>query len=139
MVKEVETPPGIRFDSTTNRKLADGAEVPDGRHRSIHARSPQLVSAFHENQHLGREGKHIDFKEEQSATTIGGRKYQHRLHGGEPKVPPLSTPAQRSDYNFPCSFLPPQVVTKDGWREAEVGLDDDHQSHPKSRLREEIE
>ncbi|KAG2615167.1 hypothetical protein PVAP13_3NG073570 [Panicum virgatum] len=53
MVKEVETPPGIRFGGTTNRKIADGAEAPNGGHQSIHDKSPQLVSAFHENQHLG--------------------------------------------------------------------------------------
>jgi len=99
MVKEVETPPGIRFGGTTNRKIADGAEAPNGGHQSIHDKSPQLVSAFHENQHLGREGKHIDFIEEQSATAQWWEEIRHCLHGGEwhPKVSPLSTPAQRPD------------------------------------------
>jgi hypothetical protein len=44
MVKEVETPSGIRFDDTTSRKSAIGAEAPNGEHSSNHGNGQQPVS-----------------------------------------------------------------------------------------------
>ena len=141
MVKEVETPPGIRFGGTTNRKIADGAEAPNGGHQSIHDKSPQLVSAFHENQLLGREGKHIDFIEEQSATAQWWEEISTLppRRGVAPKGVTIVDTSTEAGLGFPHSFLHPHVVTKEGWREAEVAPDADHQSPPKSRLSEESE
>jgi hypothetical protein len=45
MVKEVETPSGIRFDDTTNAKSAIGAEASHGEHSSNHGNGQQPVSA----------------------------------------------------------------------------------------------
>jgi len=49
MTEEMETPPGIRFDDTINKRSVDGVEAPKGGTRQATMQANDLYQQFQKN------------------------------------------------------------------------------------------